>query len=270
MRSFDDPGFWRSVVADIRDGTYSNDAAQARFGDSATRLRDAMAGLPKITSFQDAAIASRAMIRARHESGEDPTRELALLYWLAAVNSYPESDEERREVLGGEGLYDLSFTYDKLGFERLDLLTKTDTTWLLDNAGEPSAHVTLKELAAVTDSEPRSAVSDDPAVFHARRAASTAGEAARQTAKAVSETARETREEVERLREGGERTVQSARHDLDTARARSRAADDWIQRRLGNAFKSGSDEWRFVNRANQAIAGLGAAIVVLLLVAVVV
>jgi len=270
MRTFDSNGFWRSIVDDVRAGVFWNEAARERFGDTAKRLGDAMERLPKVTAFQDAAVAARAMIRERHRAGEDPTRELALLYWLAAVNSYPDSDAQRREVLGGEGLHELSFTYDKLGFERLDLLTKTDTTWLLDHAGQPSAHVTLDELTAVTDSEPRAAVAEDPAAFHARRAASTAGEAARQTAKAVSETARETREEVDRLRDEGERNVERARHGFDAAREHGRTSQDWLQRRLGNAFAAGSDEWRFINRANQAIAGLGASIVVLLVVAAVV
>ncbi len=40
----------------------------------------------------------------------------------------------------------LPFTYDRLGYNQLPLLTKADTKWLVSLWGEPASHSTLNKV----------------------------------------------------------------------------------------------------------------------------
>jgi hypothetical protein len=77
-----------------------------------------------------------------------------LLYWLAAINSFSipystvlqEPGYNVIESIPGEKLKSLPFSYHELGYNKLELLKKTDIKWLIELWGEPTAHTTLHEM----------------------------------------------------------------------------------------------------------------------------
>ncbi|MDO9207503.1 MAG: hypothetical protein Q7T91_04550 [Sulfuricurvum sp.] len=85
---------------------------------------------------------------------ENYEEELALLYWLAAINSFsiPYSEVLKEpgynviEAIPGEKLKALQFSYKNLGYKALELLNKTDIKWLIEVWGEPEYHSTLHEM----------------------------------------------------------------------------------------------------------------------------
>ena len=50
------------------------------------------------------------------------------------------------ESIPGEKLKNLPFAYQELGFQKIELLNKTDIKWLIEKWGEPTAHTTLHEM----------------------------------------------------------------------------------------------------------------------------
>jgi len=129
---------WRNPLRDERD----------------KRLRLAMENLPLPGAFTEAAIATRALIREARKQGLPYEDHLALLYWLAAISSFGIPCSERLgqpgynvvEAVPGRILKGLPFSYVQLGYEKLDLLNKTDVKWLVECWGEPASHSTLHEM----------------------------------------------------------------------------------------------------------------------------
>jgi hypothetical protein len=150
------------------------------------RLEIALQNLPAPGAFRHAAVALRALIREkirlrkcsstvyRFEQHRleppGPTydkslavvdnlsanfdAELTMLYWLAAVWSFTKHEEitysaeiyALLEIMPASVFKSLPFSYKELGYEKFELLTKTDSKWLSEAWGTPDSHKTLNQL----------------------------------------------------------------------------------------------------------------------------
>lgn len=146
--------FWNDVRRDAQAGESWADQARRARDDSQKRLQIALKMLPLPAAFREAAIAVRALIRDARKEKRSSGRQLELLYWLAAVASFsvPYAERSRQpgfnvmEVGSGAEIAALPFTYDSLGYEKLDLLTSTDKQAIAAAWGEPENHSTLNAL----------------------------------------------------------------------------------------------------------------------------
>lgn len=146
--------FWSDIRRDAQTGEFWADQARRAKDDSRKRLQIALKMLPLPAAFREAAIAVRTMIREARKDKRSTGRQLELLYWLAAVASFsvPYAARSRQpgfnvlEAGSGAEIAALPFTYDSLGYERLDLLTATDKQAIAAAWGEPASHSTLNEL----------------------------------------------------------------------------------------------------------------------------
>jgi hypothetical protein len=146
--------FWKQHREDLESGRFWADRIKELQGEPAKRLSLALRNLPLPASFREGAIATRALIRERRGKNESYEDLLRLLYWLAAVSSFPVPYSERLrepgynviESIPGSVINNLQFSYSKLGYEELELLNKTDVKWLTENWGEPASHTTLHRL----------------------------------------------------------------------------------------------------------------------------
>lgn len=146
--------FWSRKRAELIAGEFWADRIKELKGEPVKRLQLALENLPLPASFREAAVAIRALIREKRKRVDNYEDELALLYWLAAINSFsiPYSEELQEpgynvlESIPGNKLKNLSFNYTELGFEKLELLNKTDTKWIVQAWGRPNAHTTLHEM----------------------------------------------------------------------------------------------------------------------------
>jgi len=146
--------FWNKSSSDLANEEFWADKIKEFRGEPAKRLAMAMNNLPLPAAFREAAISLRAMIRPKRKVNEEFSEELALLYWLAAIASFsvPYSNELQQpgynviESMPGKVIKTLSFSYSELGYERLELLNKTDTKWCVEVWGPPKKHTTLHEI----------------------------------------------------------------------------------------------------------------------------
>lgn len=146
--------FWLRHRHDLDAGEFWADRIKSYRGEPVERLRIAVESLPLPGAFREATIATRALIREKRKENQKFDEELALLYWLAAVNSFsvPYSEVLQQpgynvvESIPGKVLKSLPFTYDELGYEKLEILNKTDVKWLKEAWGEPVSHNTLNDL----------------------------------------------------------------------------------------------------------------------------
>lgn len=146
--------FWAQVREDIDAGEFWADEIKKYRSDPAKRLRLALANLPLPAAFREAAVAVRALIRAKRKASEPIEEDLSLLYWLAAVRSFmldyaPRLQEPGFnvvEAIPGERLRSLPYKYSELGYRELSLLNKTDVKWLTEVWGEPTSHSTLNDI----------------------------------------------------------------------------------------------------------------------------
>lgn len=98
--------------------------------------------------------AIRTLIRDKRKSNEDDSAELFLLYASAAIDSLTPHFSKKCQRQGAEiadaiprSVFEgLQITYDKLGYEKLRLLSLTDIQWIVEAWGEPSTHSTLYEM----------------------------------------------------------------------------------------------------------------------------
>jgi len=145
--------FWSHHRDELKSGEFWADRIKKLRGEPVKRLEVALENMPLPASFSEASIATRALIRDKRKQGEAYDEELALLYWLAAINSFsiPYSEVLKEpgynvmESIPGKKLKGLPFSYKSLGYEKL-LLNKTDIKWLIENWGEPDTHTTLHEM----------------------------------------------------------------------------------------------------------------------------
>lgn len=146
--------FWNRHRVELQAGEFWADRIKELRGEPVKRLKLALDNLPLPASFREAAIATRAIIREKKKAKDNYEEDLALLYWLASINSFsiPYSSVLQEpgynviESIPGKKLKNLPFAYNELGYEKLELLNKTDKKWLIDQWGEPRAHTTLHEM----------------------------------------------------------------------------------------------------------------------------
>ncbi|HJS67333.1 MAG TPA: hypothetical protein VJ760_08415 [Nitrospiraceae bacterium] len=146
--------FWKRHKDALDSGQFWADQIKALRGEPVERLRVAIDNLPLPAGFREAAVATRALIREKRKRKESFERELSLLYWLAAVNSFsvPYSETLREpgynilQSIPGKTIKTLPFTYHELGYEHLSLLSKTDVKWIEEMWGKPAAHSTLHRM----------------------------------------------------------------------------------------------------------------------------
>ena len=146
--------FWNRHRAELEAGEFWADRIKKLRGEPVKRLNLALENLPLPASFREAAVATRALIREKRKAKENHDEELAMLYWLAAINSFSipystvlqEPGYNVIESIPGGKLKNLPFSYHELGYEKLELLNKTDIKWLLKCWGEPTKHTTLHEV----------------------------------------------------------------------------------------------------------------------------
>lgn len=146
--------FWVNLRNDINDGSFWAQKIKALHKQPIKRLELALQNLPLPAAFREAMIAIRSLIREKLSQHSDFTNETALLYWLAAVESFgiPYSKFLQQpgfnvmESIPGSVVKSLQFSYQELGYQQLSLLNKTDIKWCVANWGEPNKHTTLHAL----------------------------------------------------------------------------------------------------------------------------
>jgi hypothetical protein len=120
------------------------------------RLSIALENLPLPGAFREAAVAIRTIISEKRKNKKNYEEDLNFLYWLAAVRSFmldyaPKLNEPGFNVIEsipGKRIKSLPFSYNELGYKKLELLNKTDCKWLVELWGEPQSHSTLNDLHA--------------------------------------------------------------------------------------------------------------------------
>ena len=146
--------FWRTHRNDLKTGNFWADRIKNLRGEPIERLRLALSNLPLPAAFREAALATRTLIRQFRQEHRPYDDMLAFFYWLAAVYSFPLAYSEKLkepgynilETIPGKKVISLPFSYLQLGYEKLDLLNKTDIKWLMESWGEPNAHTTMNAL----------------------------------------------------------------------------------------------------------------------------
>ena len=146
--------FWSRHSHELQEGEFWVDRIKKLRGEPVKRLSLALENMPLPASFREAAIATRALIRDKRKQKLDYDEELALLYWVAAVNSFsiPYSEVLQEpgynviESIPGKKLKALPFSYKLLGYNQLKLLNKTDINWFIGQWGEPDEHTTLHKM----------------------------------------------------------------------------------------------------------------------------
>lgn len=146
--------FWDRHRKELQVGEFWADRIKKLRNEPIKRLSLALENLPLPASFREGAIAIRALISEKRKAKANYEEELALLYWLAAINSFsvPYSEVLTEpgynviESIPGSKLKALYFSYKDLGYEKLGLLNKTDVKWFIEAWGEPKCHSTLHEL----------------------------------------------------------------------------------------------------------------------------
>ncbi|HAT3881124.1 TPA: hypothetical protein I8672_002560 [Legionella pneumophila] len=147
--------FWSGHSDAFSDDSFWADEMREEKNNPDNRLQKAFSNLPLPAAFREAAIALRAMIRKEQkESSKKWVKKAKLLYWLAAINSLSTKYSSRCRTPGyniiesipGKIIKSMKINYKNLGYEKLDLLNKTDIKWFKELWGEPDTHSTLNEL----------------------------------------------------------------------------------------------------------------------------
>jgi hypothetical protein len=136
------------------DGQFWADRIKHFLNEPNKRLQIALENLPLPRAFREASMAIRAIIRSKRKSGESHKEELNILYWLAAWNSFMLPYANRLKEPGfnviasipKKLLQSLPVDYHKLGYEKLELLNKTDKKWLVELWGYPDTHTTFNQI----------------------------------------------------------------------------------------------------------------------------
>lgn len=146
--------FWERLKLDVESGEFWADKIKDLYSEPVERLALAMENLPLPGAFKEAAIATRTLIRQKRKARDKYLEELELLYWLAAIDSFsiPYSKHLKQpgfnvmQSVPGEVIQGMDVRYSKLGYEKLNLLNKTDIKWLVESWGEPKSHATMHKL----------------------------------------------------------------------------------------------------------------------------
>ncbi|MBC7755672.1 MAG: hypothetical protein H7Z20_03340 [Bdellovibrio sp.] len=146
--------FWLKHNHDLNNGEFWADRIKKLTNNPTARLQLAIDNLPLPAAFREALIAIRALIRLKRSKSEIYEDEITLLYFLAAIHSFPVPYSEVLKEPGfnviqsmpGDVFKNLPFTYKELGYENLILLKKTDIKFLIELWGEPEQHSTLNRI----------------------------------------------------------------------------------------------------------------------------
>lgn len=138
----------------VHKGTFWADEIKKYRDNPEKRLKIAIENLPLPAAFREAAIALRAKIRSKRKVKINFDSELEMLYLLAVIESFSIPYSRNLETPGynvmeftpAEVIKNLPFSYTDLGFEKLELLNKTDKKLLVDCWGKPKKHSTLHKL----------------------------------------------------------------------------------------------------------------------------
>lgn len=142
-----------SIAPAHEQGLDNSKSAQAD-DDFAVALASCRSALPQIGAFRQSCLILRAQIRALKKTKQDTTVVLEQLYHLAAMAEFFHPKASKSKALSPNAskkiAYDefaqLSTPYNDLGYEHLNLLTKTDIKWMTQVWGEPSQHARMCEL----------------------------------------------------------------------------------------------------------------------------
>ena len=113
------------------------------------RLTVAQDYQPLPAAFREAAIALRALIRERRKSKREYKDFLLGLYRTAATENFLLGTPYLEGIGPGFNIaadiprdvwQQLELPYEEIGYEKLELLNKTDVKWLVEAWGEPSTH----------------------------------------------------------------------------------------------------------------------------------
>ena len=107
-------------------------------------------------NFNSIAIAVRKIIRAKRKEKKGYRRELDFLYRVAILNDLlKECVFPKMKGVGGanivkniskKGLENAVISYEKIGYETLTLLNKTDKKWLAESMGTPKNHRAVSDI----------------------------------------------------------------------------------------------------------------------------
>lgn len=117
------------------------------------RYQSALKGLPYPAAFREAALGLRAIIRDKAKNKQSFKKELTELYKIAVWQSFSMPYSERTKMVGyrileripGSVIANLDYDYQDIGYEKLELINKTDAKRLVELWGEPNGHKTLLE-----------------------------------------------------------------------------------------------------------------------------
>lgn len=146
--------FWNNLRNDLNNGGFWADEIRLYKDQPIKRLKFALENLPLPAAFREAIVAIRSLIRSKIAAKGDYSNEISLLYWLAAIESFsvPYSEVLKEpgfnilESIPGEEIKSLPFSYQQLGYQKLNLLNKTDIKWIIAIWGEPLEHTTLNVI----------------------------------------------------------------------------------------------------------------------------
>lgn len=116
------------------------DAIKDTYDDPTRRLAMAKRNLPLPAAFREAAIALRAIIRAKRKASAPFEAELTELHRLAAIASLAPYDPLDITPFAEIEKLDLAPSY--LGWDALPLLNKTDREWMAEAWPSPKRHAT--------------------------------------------------------------------------------------------------------------------------------
>lgn len=120
------------------------DAIKDTYDEPARRLAMAKRNLPLPAAFREAAIALRAIIRAKRKTGAPFPAELAELHKLAAIASLAPYDP--LDITPFAEIEKLDLTPANIGWDELPLLNKTDRQWMAEIWPAPKRHSTGESL----------------------------------------------------------------------------------------------------------------------------
>jgi hypothetical protein len=131
------------------------DACKELKGYPKDRLLIAVRHMPLPGAFKEACISLRAVVREARKDKVDCTGHLSQLYFFAAVSSFCLPYSETLQTPGFNIFESMPFSvfesrmnlsWHQIGYKSLDLLNKTDVSWMLEVWGEPARHRSTHQL----------------------------------------------------------------------------------------------------------------------------
>jgi hypothetical protein len=146
--------FWKRKAAEINSEQFWADAIRHLRAQPRRRLDLALDNLPLPHAFEEAAAAQFDIISQKKAANINCRRDLAFLYWLAAVRSFmvpyaaklQEPGFNVVESIPCSVLKAIPLPWHELGYEQLQLINEISAQWLIEQWGEPKAHTTLFAL----------------------------------------------------------------------------------------------------------------------------